>query len=230
MKLFPKTSEDFGIPYSGDELKTFNKRFSEYFTKLDNDASPFKRFMLCLLGLAALAACVLIACKNALNIFTAVIMIFLPAIPFFTFVYAFFVKNAALKMRIRNCSAACLCLCIIPVGVAALTEAILFNYLLFAICMVVGLPIGVYSWSRRTIKNMAVSEEKAKAEGKLTFAIGAAAAVAVVPVIRALSDQKDVMYIILVFSTSVLCALIGWVMGLGIENIRYYRFLKKFKA
>lgn len=230
MKLFPKTSEDFGIPYSGDELKIFNKRYSESFSRQDNDTSTFKKLLLWLLGFAVLGVCVLISCKNAPNILTMVVMIALPVIPAVAFISAFFEKNAALKLRIQNCSAAFMLFCIIPIGVAALTEAILFYYLLFAACMAIGVLIGLNSWSKKVMKNLAVSDEKVKAGGKLAASIGAAAAVAVVPVVRALSDQKDVMYIILVFSTSVLCALIGWVMGIGIENIRYYRFLKKFKA
>lgn len=231
MKLIPKTPADFGIPFTGSELRDFNKRFSEFFPEADNRMTAKSKIFLYIIGIVCFAANVFIPFRHAPGFLMKAVIAALPVILAGVFVYACFMKDSACKTRLRNIMLSYQILLIFPIGITALTGFKLLDYLIYAVCMIIGIIIGVNGWGKRTMKLLAVSAEETEVKGRLARGIAAAVSAALVPVIRMFvgSAGKTAGYIVLGLLTSFLCVLLGWVSGLGIENVRYYRFIKNGK-
>ena len=233
MRLLPKTAEDFGITFTGSELESFDQRFADSFENDKNNTSK-GQVKFWFIEIICLAINLLIAFdqdKQFVHPVITAITAVLPILAACVFIYSFFVKNNALKMRLRLLSAFSQFFLIISVSFAAIGSQTLFDFLLTIANLIIGFIAGMISWRKFTMKNFSDCPAE-KSNSKALSIIGPIISAAMVPVIRFLTGLmgKDLKYsvgkVLLVF----ISGLLGWLFGMLTQGIRYYAFIKKHEV
>ena len=132
MKLFPKTAENFGITFAGSDLEEFNKKILDSFRNDKNNTSK-GQVKFWFMEIICLAINLFIAfdkdkkfCHPVITAITAGLALIIAGV----FIYSSFVKDDALKRRIRMNSAFAQFLLIPSVSFAAIGMQTLADFLL----------------------------------------------------------------------------------------------------
>lgn len=234
MKLFSKTAEDFGITYTGIELDKYDQKHLDSFEK-DKYNTSKGQVKFYFIEIIFLAINLLIAFDDEKQFIHPVITVITAALPLIAavlFIFSHFIKDAALRRRIRIITSFSQFMLLLSVSASALASQNLFDFLLTIANLIIGFIAGMMSWSKITMKTYLKTNTGSEKSARTLSILAPIIAAAMVPVIRGIVGVlgEDLKYgigkVLLLF----LSGLFGWLFGLLTQNIRYYIFLKKQKG
>ncbi len=227
-KLRELTPVDFGITYKGRSLKEFNDYFQ---SDISNHASKTFREYLTIyaaaLGFGGAAFCG--ALLRSAGTTERIMLLILPCFAAAVLLVSFFVRDNFLRTQtVSNAGVFSAGLMMQTFACAGISGRWVL-YVMLLLLTAIGIAAGMRSWAEVRIRALAKRKGKAGTDRSLTKSVAGLVAVSVVPVIRGLSDEKGVPDVMMVVVSVIASAMFGFIVGLGINNMRYYCAVLKKK-
>ncbi|MBE6753633.1 MAG: hypothetical protein E7559_04680 [Ruminococcaceae bacterium] len=240
MKTKTKKAADYGITLTGSKLKDFNRKYKEAMYKEENRRSK----VLTLLGAFSMAGIsIWLLAANVSSPATMLLMMIPPVIGIAVSVISLFAKDCAIRTQLGT-SAALAMFLVLLLTVCYVADSDAVTRIVNDRPVVVGgkeyLPLyvsgmattllsmvcGIFGWSRQRMKQLAKDSQTGKQ--KPNYPLFAAIALLTSSIVRRLiipSVGAGVLFFMVVLFMVLICAILGYVMGISVGNVRYLRYL-----
>ena len=217
-------AERFRVPLDAGRFRKFKRKFKEHFSKTE---TTLRYRILAPLGAVAMAAVSIwiLAANVAQHVLMALLMIPSAAVIAVT-AAALFQKNRLVRVQFHSsaCVAALLELMSNVIFVRGGQDLLL--HAIFGGITVFAAFFGIWRWGTVWVNMLAKDGWLEKQNGRSPAPYLLISSV-VVPLVRACSEGagRNALYVPMIIAMSVMCALLGYAIGISVGNIRFMHWL-----